>query len=400
MRVGPTRVVGSAATIRFESVTEDQQLYEITMTVYPTHIKEFIQTLFESIAAQHGNTVSLGLQLTTKCMNDCSYCGADRHDRVTEIDFDLLKSHIIRYKEYATKMQKEFLVGLDGADNFLYSHFDELIQWLFDNNIAYFAKCNASTLTEARATRLLETKCKYVRLTVCGTSDKHNALRGLDTYDIVVKKTKMAADKGLAVIWNLTVGADNLASIFQVLKDIPSMQLSGLMENRIYKAGNANQSTYAELQPLEWRRFLQTMLNNWIAVGDEKFPLQFRDSLWVPFLVEEGLLDISNFANNENSFGCGLDAHYACIAVDGHIKGCLTLEAAAKEVNSQQHIIKFVPNDNSTLFFTKDIKYEYSHCKRCEYYRFCRGCAAVTLANTGNINNQDPQCWVGRKNEN
>lgn len=365
--------------------------------IYPDWIRAYIQEIFESSAKHRDETVSLGLQLTTKCMNDCSYCGADRHDRTTEIDFNILKSHITRYKAYADKIGKGFSVSLDGADNFLYSHFDDLVQWLFGNNIPYYAKCNASTLTSARAERLLETGCDYVRFTVCGDADTHNMLRGLDTYEMVCKKTKMANVIGLPVVWNLTVGDDNINAIYRVLKDVSSMGLDGLMENRMYRAGNANNDTYKELHPLEWRAFLKTLLDIWILLGDEKFPLEFRDTLWVPLLVEEGLLDLSKFPKNENSLGCGLDTHYACVSVDGHIKGCLTLEAAAKEVESRQNIIKFYPSDKTSLFFTKDISYaRFSKCKDCMYHRFCRGCAAVTLANTGDINNQDPQCWVTR----
>lgn len=361
---------------------------------YPYDIKDHIQEMFEISARHRDDDVSLGLQLTTKCMNDCSYCGADRHDRVTEVDFDLLKAHITKYKDHATKIGKGFSVSLDGADNFLYSHFDDLIQWLFEHNIPYFAKCNASTLTLARADRLLETGCEYIRLTVCGDADAHDALRGLDTYEMVCKKTKMATTIGLPVVWNLTVGTDNIDAIYRVLKDVPDMKLCGLMENRMYRAGNANSETYKELSPQEWRTFLMTLLRVWVLLGDEKFPLEFRDTLWVPLLVEEGLLDLSVFPEKGNSLGCGLDTHYACISVDGHVKGCLTLEAVAKEVDSRQNIIKFYPSDKTSLFFTKDIGYNYGHCRECKYYQFCRGCAAITLGSTGSINNQDPQCWV------
>lgn len=364
---------------------------------YTYEIKQHIQEIFDMLANERDKTVSLGLQLTTKCMNDCSYCGSDRHDRVTEINFDLLKSYIVLYKNHAIKLGKNFSVGLDGADNFLYSHFDELVQWLFDNNIVYYIKCNASTLTKDRADRLLATNCDYILITVCGDSKVHDSLRGLDTYDMVCKKTKMAVGKGLKVVWNLTVGSFNIVSIYSILKEIPSMGLDGFSENRLCRSGLANNTGFKELSPIEWRAFLKTLLALWILIGDDRFPLEFRDTLWVPLLVEEGLLDLSKFQDKGNSLGCDLDTNYACVSVDGHIKGCLTLEAAAKEVNARRNIIKFFPSDKASLFFTSDIQHApFSVCKECDYYRFCRGCAAITLANTGNINNQDPQCWVGR----
>ena len=115
----------------------------------------------------------------------------------------------------------------------------------------------------------------------------------------------------------------------------------------------------------------------------------------MPFLVERGLLQLDKFPDDVN-LGCGLSSHYACLDVVGYVKGCLTLESAAKELSVETARIKFYPSGDK-LFFTKDVKFAHnSYCEKCKFYRFCRGCAAVTLANTGNINAQDPQCWLDK----
>ena len=182
-------------TVLYPKTTVDpQQWANVNLTKYSNELREFIGNSFNRRIHRFNKTMNLECVLTTECKNECPYCAADRHGVQGEIEWDTLITHINNYKAYAESKNLTYVVSLVGADNFLYSRFDDLIEYLYKNNIQYLVKGNASTLTKARAIRLRDTNCNFIKLSLYGAPEIHNKFRGLDTYDILVERTKMAQE--------------------------------------------------------------------------------------------------------------------------------------------------------------------------------------------------------------
>lgn len=366
---------------------------------YSESFKNYVQTVIGQKISSFNKVVNLECSLTTECLNDCSYCAADIRGEQGEIDFDVLIKHIENYKSYAELNRSKFLVALVGADNFLYSKFNELVEYLGQHKIKYYVKGNASTLTKVRALKLKETGCLMIRLTVYGEPEIHNANRGLDTFDLLVERTLMTKEIGLPVLWHLSVGAENIESMKRLIPFVQSLGLDGVTEGRIARAGAAADHKFTDLTPSQWKEFLLYVLQYYYNKDEpNKFNIQFRDKLWIPLLVEEGLLDLSKFENNTFRCGCDTVTDLATIDFRGYIKGCALFESCAQAATPGTNVIKFIPNNEKKVFVAKEnaTQLNNSFCSKCDYFNFCRGCRAITLANTGDLNAQDPQCWIMR----
>lgn len=360
---------------------------------YDPAFKSRIQEIFARRVAAYSNNLGLECELTTRCLNNCSYCGADIFEQQGEVDFGVLTGHLKAYAAHAQETGANFVASLVGGDAFLYTRFDELLTFLAENDIRYLVKCNASTLTRKRAERLKETGCTVLKMTFYGEAQVHNAHRGLDTLKLLEERSKMARSLGLPVVWHLSVGKENLESVRRSLPYIRSLNLDGVVEGRVGKIGRlAEEADFADLTSLEWRGFLLELLHFYYRYGTEGFNLGFRDKLWIPLLVEEGLLDLAPLRGTGIRMGCDLFANAATVDFRGYLKGCGLLEAAQKNVifhPAAQKRAVFLSKDTATLK-------EGSVCASCIYHDFCRGCRAIALAHSGDASAQDPHCWLGR----
>lgn len=360
---------------------------------YDLAFKAHIQNIFAQRAASYANMISLECELTTRCLNDCSYCGADIYEQQGEVDFGVLTGHLKAYAAHARETGLNFVVSLVGGDPFLYTRFDELLVFLAENNIRYFVKCNASTLTRKRAARLKETGCLSLKMTFYGEAPVHDAHRGLDTLKLLEERSKMARSLGLPVVWHLSVGKENLESVRRSLPYIHSLHLDGVAEGRVGQLGRlAEDADFEDLTPQEWRGFLLDLLHYYYRHRADGFNLAFRDKLWVPLLVEEGLLDLEPLRGKGIRLGCDLFANGATVDFRGYLKGCGLLESAEKQVVFHPGMAQravYLSRETAAL-------QEGSVCATCHYHDFCRGCRALALAHTGDVNAQDPHCWLNR----
>lgn len=337
--------------------------------------------------------LALECELTTRCLNNCSYCGADIYAQQGELDFDVLCGHLQAYAAHARENGLDLMVSLVGGDPFLYTHFDALLTYLAENKISYLVKGNASTMTQKRAMRLKETGCACIKLTFYGEQSVHDAHRGLDTLKLLEERSKMARALGLPVVWHLSVGKENLESVRHALPYIHSLKIDAVVEGRVGKLGRlADDTDFEDLMPHEWRGFLLDLLHFYEHHRSEGFNLGFRDKLWVPLLVEEGLLDLEPLRGNGIRLGCDLFANSATVDFRGYLKGCGLLESAEKQVvfhpgKEKRHV--YLSHETANLR-------QGSVCAMCTYHDFCRGCRAMALAHTGDANAQDPQCWLHR----
>ncbi|CAK0762116.1 hypothetical protein CCP3SC15_2820002 [Gammaproteobacteria bacterium] len=357
---------------------------------YDQAYQAHIQHLFAQRIAAYPKSVLLECELTTRCLNNCSYCGADIREEKGEVDLDLLSRHLRAYAAYAKEKGSDLRVILVGGDPVLHGRFDELLGFLAANGIRYGVKGNASTLSRKRLERLKETGCMGVKLTCYGEAEVHDAHRGFDTFNLLVTRSRLARALGLAVIWHLSVSKENLDSLRRLPPFLHAMNLNAITEGRVGKLGRlAKDATFTDITYQEWRDFLLDLLHFHHRHWRQGFTLAFRDKLWVPLLVEEGLLDLEPFRGNGIRLGCDLAGDMATVDFRGYLKSCGLLEAVSKW---------YFTLGERTVFLAKETMGSTTGaaCSRCLYHDFCRGCRAITLANTGRIDEQDPHCWVNR----
>ncbi len=355
-------------------------------TNFKQQIKQ--QFLLKSIAAKVSRLVEL--ELTNKCHNGCSYCGVFDQTQLSEINFNDLTRFLDTMAARARDSRKQFSVSLCGGDPLLYSQFEPLVLWLKQHGIPFIIKANPSTMTRDRAVLLRKNGCEAVRFTLFGNRTTHNANRGRDTIEELENKTKMLKELGIPVMWNLTLGKINLDQTLSALPFILAVKPDGISIGRLARMGTlARQEEFTDLTPKEYRSFLLKILEFYYDHYQQGFTLMFKEKLWIPLLIEEGLLDITPENLQKMVLGCEAQGNLLTINQKGEMLACgllptLTMGSIGKDSWEKAYL-----PDNRPLSLKKE-----SVCSPCTYFSCCKGCRAIALANSGGLYNKDPQCWV------
>ena len=344
------------------------------------------QFLLRSIGAKQSRFMEL--ELTRACGNRCSYCGAAPSNDCGELDFSKAVHALEQARNQAVAENRRLLVSLCGGDPVLYSHFHDLTAWMGRQGIHYGIKANPGTLTQELGRQLKENGCAWVRFTLFGDAELHQAHRRGETHEILIQSTHLLRELDMPVAWNLTLGRMNLDATLESLPLVRSMGLTGVTLGRLARIGRLDkESGGGDIEPAAYREFLMAVLAFYQAQGPKAFPLGFKEKLWFPLLVEEGILEFDIRDLSRMVLGCSAQDRCLTLGVDGQWQACgLIPFPVPGAVETPPWTL---PGAAGLGFFE-----EQSECRGCPHYYGCRGCRALALANGNGIHGRDPQCWV------
>ncbi|MBU0971611.1 MAG: radical SAM protein [Proteobacteria bacterium] len=353
---------------------------------FKTHIKQ----LFLAKSLGEKFSLRLELELTNDCRNNCSYCGVHHRTGISEIDFNDLTAFLRKMQAVAWEKRQQFLVTLCGGDPLLYTRFESLVSWLKDANIPFTIKANTATMSGRAIALLKETGCKGVRFTLFGDPSTHDANRGLDTHGLLTEKTRQVKVSGIPVMWNLTVGKNNLDQTLSSLPLVKAAGLDGVTIGRLARLGVLeNKDNFEDMAPDHFRKFLVQVLEFYYAHYQDGFSLLFKEKLWLPLLIEEGLLEFSPGNLKKMALGCEACGKHLTVNQKGRILSCGLLPLL--ELGSITTDPEGIPDLLTHRPLTSETQ---TGCSPCAYHAACKGCRAIALANAGDLYAKDPQCWI------
>lgn len=357
---------------------------------YSQPFKDLITEIFHERMADDSEVFYLDLELTSRCKNGCPYCGAYARGGIHEIDYGRLKQFLKKAQDHLPDPCTELFVTLCGGDPLLYPFFGNLVMLLHRLDIPFMIKGNASTMTEDRVDFLQRHGCVAVKMTLFGNEKTHNQNRGKDTLEVLTASTRLLQSYDIAVVWHLSICPENLNETLSMFPFILAEKPDGITIGRLARIGRMEgNTTFSEFTPDTYRDFLLAVLNFYYQHHDAGFNLQFREKLWVPLLVEEGLLELPPESMDGIISGC--DAYgngftignrediLLCGLMPSHTIGTLTQFIDTPECMAT----------HATLDSTQP-----SICHDCRFNTSCRGCRAIALAASGGLYDKDPQCWV------
>jgi AdoMet-dependent heme synthase len=353
--------------------------------------KEHLKRVFLNKFYKYKSTQFTELGLTNECHNKCFYCGTREDDKKNHhVSFEKLTQFIDEIVKKSCETGIAPSIALTGGDVLLYPQLNEVIELLYKRAITFSVKANPSSLTRQHIKFLREKGCTTIRFTLAGTPELHEKRRGKNTFKKLIKLTKLASAYGLKVHWNITVGEHNVSEITDMLPYISAIRPDTLEVGRIARIGLLKWTRdYKELNAQKFRSFLMEILTAYYQNYKTGFSIGFKEKLWFPLLIEEGLLSIEDFQYDNMVRGC--EAYCGSLSVNhmGEIQSC-SLSDVFKigTLNSADSIAEVIRSRPVV-----DIKKE-SPCHGCKYSNFCRGCRAIAYENTGDLYAQDPQCWL------
>ena len=339
-------------------------------------------------------------ELTLACDLRCEHCGSRAgHVRTDELDLDECLGVVDELDSLGAE-----LVSLSGGEPTLKKGWDQIAKALSDRGIYTNMVTNGAYKTLERAQDIAQRAkaagmCN-VGVSVDGTREIHDKIRGDGNYDLTMRAIEQFCLAGIKVAMMTTVNKTNLPhleAIRQIAIDSGAtmlrLQLSKPMGSMDDHRDNVIEpDQLLGLLPLLAR--LKKMGEIKIAVGDSIGYYGPHDA------VLRGL----NWRGNKQVWrGCQAGMNALGIQANGDVKGCLSLQAMAGENdpfvegNIRDSSLAAIWRKPGSFAFNREFSADSltGKCGKCNKAKQCRGGArCVSSANLGHMG-EDPFCWWG-----
>lgn len=327
--------------------------------------------------------MNITIDVTSRCNLRCKHC------RVNEIEQEMSLKEI----SYIFDKLMDFKprgVFISGGEPLMRDDIVEIVKKSKKLAPVTILNTNSLLLTEDLLIKLIEVGLDYIQVSIDGTQEIHDYIRGEGTYNKVIEKMKMInkySDK-IKLHTNCVVSKKNIDYMEEIAKQILDVEK-------------------IDIQIFGFKRFIPSnVLKDTAALGKEGLK-QLYDNLnklqekykgrtiiasdmpMKNVFNEEKALEIMKKYNLECS-GCSAGVNGISIRNDGTVTPCTLLYISCGNIlnESLEQILK---NVNMVKIKERDLK---GKCGECKYKKICGGCRAAAYQITGDFLGEDTECFV------
>jgi MoaA/NifB/PqqE/SkfB family radical SAM enzyme len=224
--------------------------------------------------------LGLTYELSWLCNLSCSYC--DRHVPMRN---ELARDDIFRaLSEFYELGMRD--VSLDGGEPLAHRHLDEIVEWLVERRVTVAMNTNGILVQ-----RKLDTvrKLSLVKISLDGPRERHDAARGVGSFDHALRGAHAAREAGIPVEFTCTVGRHNIDCLEDVLDIAESLTAPVVFQpalNSLFQGssrdgsawlleGSSIRAAFAQIEVLKRQR--GGVGNGWSSLRHfRKFPEELR----------------------------------------------------------------------------------------------------------------------------
>ena len=332
--------------------------------------------------------------LTERCNLRCLHCYQE--DRPpAELPLESIKKVIdeaadmIWDWEEAYKVKLAMSYNISGGEPLLRPDLFEILEEISWKGADIYILSNGTLIDKDAAAKLAKTGVKGVQISIEGTEEIHDKIRGQGSFTASIKGVKALLDAGLTVTLNATLSTVNAEYFPDILDLSKSLGVQKLGFSRLVPYGRG-----------------AAMLDKMIAVDEvKKLYENIFSSDASPVRIVTGDPVASQLSMNEVHEdmgdtaigGCAAGVSGLTILADGTITPCRRLNIPIGNVLEDS--LREVWATSPVLEALRDRKRYESKCGNCKRWANCRGCRAIAYAYSKANGNpdylaEDPQCFI------
>lgn len=334
--------------------------------------------------------LTLVWELTMGCNLRCRHCGSACRDRLAG---ELNEAEALDVARQIIKMKPKW-VALSGGEPLLRSDWDTIAKLLTQNGVEVRMVSNGTMITPEVAERIRNSGISLVSISVDGTEEIHDDIRGCGIYQKVLAAFRNLRNSGVSIGVNTTLMKDNISlleELYQTFTEygVCSWQLQpGIPEGRltdhkefVLDADEIRQAidfAYSKNQLSRIKIFLaetigyftkKEIVARMLAIGAEK-PVFFQ--------------------------GCNAGIRSLGILHNGDVVGCTSIRKRGfVEGNLREKQLSDIWNDPNSFAWRRNLQVSDlgEQCQRCKYVKVCMGgCSNIRLSMNGRLNSNNPMC--------
>ncbi len=327
--------------------------------------------------------------VTQRCNLRCKHCYQDSYDK-KDLSFNTLINIAEQYKDaldyFSNKTGNKVHghITITGGEPFAREDFLELLDFFSINKYHYSFSVltNGTLIDEVVAKELKRLKPTYVQVSIEGTKETHEHIRGKGSYDKAVNALKYLNAQNIPTLISFTAHKKNYHEFYDVAKLGYELGVSRVWSDRLIPCGNGKGLEEMLFTPEDTKEFFELMQKtkeHIESLPDNKTEIAMHRAL--------------QHLCGGKDYQCSAAKTFMTIDYNGDVYPCRRMPIVAGNINKEKLINIY---QNSTIF--KDLREPKPidlTCQSCEKYSNCGGgLKCLSYAITGNANAKDPGCWL------
>ncbi|MCT4645888.1 MAG: radical SAM protein [Carboxylicivirga sp.] len=323
--------------------------------------------------------------LTDKCNRRCKHCYQNCYE-----DNSLSKNDLFQFLDQLCEFvnacrqkqpQLKAHINFTGGEPFLCENFLPLLQKVKTKNLfTYGILSNGYLWSADKLMELKHLNPKFIQISLEGNKITNDNIRGLGSYDEIVKALHTYRKYNIPVMISFTANVANYKSFPDVVRFARKHKAFKVWTDRYLPA---NKKDKLELSTEQTKEFFQIILNEQNKNKRKLFSkLNISSNRALQFLVSGG-----------KPYKCSGGNSLLAILPNGDLLPCRRLPITIGNLKSDNIIDLY--NNNETLKHLRQNEIVDSSCKNCFYTRECNGgLKCLTFAKNGLYTMKDPNCWL------
>lgn len=328
----------------------------------------------------------LDLYLTDKCNLYCDFCSVQAHKTSDEISFPKITDIILEAKKYGLEE-----LHLTGGEPTLRNDLEEIISFAVLHGLHVRLITNGTSLSKKRLEKLADCGLKSIMISLDGTEDYHNAVRGEATYGKTLQTIYNAIALDMLVRVNSVAWINNQIEIVQLAKFLNEIGV------HVYSIFLGSPLGYAKrhkgniMNPLAWRKFCLS-LQEIVVSQNYKTKIVVEKGFLYP---DEQTFDINNLqGRGRGCYNITNFYDYLLIRSNGDVYPCVFFSNEAPSIGNiyEQSLEVILSSFKGNDFYECIGRYP-QECKSCGKLTLCKGgCRGYAKLYTEDWKSKDPRC--------
>jgi len=324
--------------------------------------------------------------LTERCDHACTHCY--QGDPPADLSYDTLLNILDQFRALVRRFRSERLqtrfpahINVTGGEPFLRGDFFDLLERFHTlrREFSFAILTSGSMIDNAAAKRLRQLGPGFVQVSMEGTPQTHDAIRGAGDYERVLNAIKCLKKAGVAVLVSFTAHRGNYREFADVAAACKRLGVKRVWADRFVPIGGAAGQNDLVLSAEETDELLSIMSKS------------RNKPLLLPCGTEVAMQRALQFRTGDGRpYRCQAGNELLTVMADATLVPCRRMPVPVGSLlhNSLEELYLESP-------LLRQLREEYvpEGCESCFYKQACRGgLRCLAYAMTGSLNAADPGC--------
>lgn len=331
-------------------------------------------------------------ELTTKCNLRCGHCASSCNEQ--ERQEELSEKEMLEVTRQIADMGLRW-VSLTGGEVLLKKGWNHVVKCLTERNVRVHLITNGTLITEQIAEQMKEANLHMVSVSLDGTKEIHNAIRGEGSYEKTCRKLSYVKECGITLGCITSVMKENLSLLSEMKEELIRIGISQWQLQLAFPEGNMKVKKESLLEPKDVRTFINLAYELSL---DNRIRIILPDNVGYYTWEEQNLR--SDGTKGKTAWqGCSAGIRSFGILSNGDVVGCTSIRSAEfLEGNIRERRLSDIWEDKKCFNWRRQFSKECLQgvCRECRYVDICLGgCSNIRYTVNGTIYSENPYCAYG-----